>query len=121
MSEPVSDLLEAERRVAAVIESSVLIELLARPLGHLRHAAASSRVAMVAARIATEWTRLTTGEQRFAGGVALLAAVAVHLGLTVWHEIPAGWLWLMVPGTVTAAGCILLLASGLPSDHGSEP
>ncbi len=121
MSEPVSDHLEAERRVAAVIESSVLIGLLARQLGHLRHAAASSLAAMVAARIWTEWTRLATGEQRFAGGVALLTAVVVHIGLTVRHEIPAGWLWLLVPGTVTAAGFILLLASDLLKDHGSPP
>lgn len=98
-------------RVVATIESSVVVRAAERVLTLARLAAGSSRAAAVTARAATAWTRLAPPEQHFAGGVTLLAAVAVHVFLTVRHGVPAGWWWLILPGMAAASGLLLALAS----------
>ena len=100
-----------DRHVVRVIEASRAFGAADRALTSVRLAARSSRVVLVATRALTVWQAWPLSLQRQAGGAALLAAVVVHVGLTMWHEVPPGWFWLILPGFIAAAGGLLLVAS----------
>lgn len=105
---------QADRRVAAVIESSAVFGLLDRSLGHVWRAAAGSVVAATATQAARVWTGLATGLRRLALGIMLLTAVAAHIVFTLVTLTPPGWLWLVLPGIAGALGLLLVVASDLP-------
>lgn len=109
MSEP----RHADRRVAAVIESSVLFGMLASVLDAVFRAASGSVVVRLLARAAAGWRRLDLPSQRQMAGTTVLVAVAVHLALMLMTAAPPGWLWLVLPGLASAIGLLLVAAPGL--------
>ena len=100
-----------DRHVVRVIEASRVFGAADRVLTSVRLAARSSRIVSLATRAATVWQAWPLSLQRQASGAALLAAVVVHVGLTMWHEVPPGWFWLILPGFIAAIGALLLAAS----------
>lgn len=108
-----SEHLDADRRVAAVIESSTVFGLIDRPLAHVWRAASSSAVGSTAVRTARDWARLDASLQRLAVGTMLLVAVATHVVFTLVTQTPPGWLWLVAPGIVSAIGLLLVVAPGV--------
>lgn len=108
-----SEHLAADRRVAAVIRSSIVFGVLDRTLGHVWRAASSSRVAAAALGLANVWTALDPILGRLAMGTMLIVAVATHVGFMLVTQLPAGWLWLVLPGLVGAIGVLLVAAPGL--------
>ena len=97
--------------LVSVADSSIAVRGAERMLAIARRAAMSSRLAGYAATSAAEWRHWPSGAQRFGAGITLLAAVAVHVGLTLWVQPPPGFFWLIVPGLAAAAGMLLVLAS----------
>ena len=59
------------------------------------------------------WTGTAPDQRRLAGGVGLIVAAAVHVGLIVWQERPPSWLWLILPSAAAAAGVLLVTFSGV--------
>lgn len=104
---------QADRRVAAVIESSAIVGLLDRSLDHIWRAASSSVVASMAPAAARAWTALDVRVRRVAVGTMLIVAVAAHLVLTLATQVPPGWIWLVLPGIAGAIGLLLVAAPGL--------
>ena len=109
MSQP----LEAGRRVAAVVTSSVVFGVFDRALGHVWRATHGSAAAATALRVVTAWRGLDSPRRRFAVGTLLVVAVATHLLLTLATQVPPGWIWLILPGLVSAAGLLTIAASGV--------
>lgn len=103
----------ADRRVAAVIKSSVVFGLFDRVLGSAWQAASSSVAVSMAAGAANAWTGLDTRARGVAIGMMLIVAVATHILLTLVTKVPPGWLWLVLPGIFGAVGLLLVAAPGL--------
>ena len=104
--------LEADRRVAAVIESSVVFGALDRSLALVWRAVRGSAVAARVIAMVTTWRGAAMRPRRRAIGTALVAAVVTHLLLTLATQVPPGWLWLIVPGLTAAIGGLVIAASG---------
>lgn len=102
----------ADRRVIRVIEASLLFGLADRAVARAWRAAASSAVVALAVKFAAVRREVPAPQQRFTAGWALLVAVATHLALMLTGPVPPGWLWLLVPGILAAAGLLLVAASG---------
>lgn len=109
-----SEQVEANRRVIAVLESSKVLGVVDRLFGLVWRAATGSAVVGTAARLAKGWLGLDVPLRRRAVGTMLVVAVAVHLVLTVITQTPPGWLWLMMPAIFAAMGLLLALAPDLP-------
>jgi len=110
----VRERLETDRRVAAVIESSLVYGLLDRALGSVWRAASTSVAAAKAAELASAWIGLDTSVRRFAVGTMLIVAVVTHIAFVLVTQVPAGWLWVVLPGIFGAIGLLLVAAPGLP-------
>jgi hypothetical protein len=110
----VSDHLEANWRVAKVMESSAVLGVLDRVLRLLWRAAADSVAVATTARWAHAWSGLEAPLRRVAVGTTLIVAVTAHLVLMVATQIPSGWLWLVMPSIFAAIGLLLIVASGVP-------
>lgn len=84
----------------------------------IESAGSHSRSLQAAAIIARAWRRMDRGQRRRAIGVALVTAAAIHCALTALDQVPAGWMWLVLPAIAVAEGVVLVAASG-PStaDH----
>lgn len=106
--------------VVRLIESSRVFGVADRALGGVGRAAGSSRVVGAATRTVTKWRGLAPSMRRRATGAALIVAVVVHVGLTMSHETPPGWFWLILPGFVAALGGLLLAASGATDRPGER-
>jgi hypothetical protein len=63
------------------------------------------------------WTDTAPDQRRLAGGVGLIVAAAVHVGLIVWQERPPMWLWLILPAAAAAAGVLLISFSGVDREE----
>jgi hypothetical protein len=105
-----------EHQVADIIADSLIVRTFDRAIAAVERGAASSWFVGRIARIRAVWREWPWPVQRFAAGVALLTAVAVHVGLTLWKQAPPGFWWLILPGIAAAAGGALLLASGSGKD-----
>jgi hypothetical protein len=57
------------------------------------------------------WRREPWSLQYRSIAIALLAATAAHVGLTLIQGPRPGWFWMMIPATVLAFGVLLLVAS----------
>lgn len=108
-----SELLAADRRVAAVIRSSTVFGLLDRLLGHVWRAASSSRVAATAIGLANAWTALDPVLGRLAVGTMLIVAMVAHIAFMLVTQMPPGWIWLVLPGIFGAIGLLLVAAPDL--------
>lgn len=106
--------LETTRRVAAVIESSLVYGLLDRALGSVWRAASTSVAAAKTTEVASAWIGLDTSARRLAVGTMLIGAVVTHIAFVLVTQVPAGWLWLVLPGIFGAIGLLLVAAAGLP-------
>lgn len=100
------------QRVSRPLGTSVLLRAADRVIVIVWHAAFHSSAARWFTWSSRVWLAFAPGERRTVVGVGLLAAVASHLGLTVIHDIPAGWLWLVPPGIAVTVGLMLLTWPG---------
>ena len=101
-----------ERRVAHVIESSVLFGAADRVMARCWRALESSRAASAAQRVSSAWQALDTSARRLAIGVVLLSATLTHLALTWTGPPPPTWMWLILPGLFAALGLVFVAAAG---------
>jgi hypothetical protein len=99
--------------VAAVIKSSVVFGVFDRALGRVWQSASSSVAVAIATEAASAWSGLDTRVRRVAVGTMLIVAVACHIVFTLVTQVPAGWLWLVLPGIIGAIGLLLVAAPGL--------
>jgi len=102
---------EDDRRVAAVIKSSVLFSALHRALATVWLAADHSVAVAAIMRRTGEWTGLDAISRRLISGIMLIVAVVTHVILTLATLTPPGWIWLVLPGIATAVGTLLVVTS----------
>lgn len=101
-----------------VIARSAIARGLSSVGRRIESAGSRSRSVRAVATIAGAWHGLSRGERRRAIGLTLVTSAAIHAVLTVMHQVPAGWMWLVVPAIAFAEGIVLVVASGSDStDH----
>lgn len=105
--------LEVDRRVTTVIKSSVVFGLFDRALDRVWRSGSTSATVTMATGVASAWTGLDVRVRRVAAGAMLVVAVAAHIVFTWLTQVPAGWIWLVLPGIVGAIGLLLVAAPGL--------
>ncbi|MDP2318052.1 MAG: hypothetical protein Q8O42_01770 [Acidobacteriota bacterium] len=108
-----SEHLEADRRVAAVIESGVVFGLFDRALDRVWRSGSTSATVAMATGVANAWTGLGVRVRRVAVGTMLVVAVAAHIVFTLLTQVPPGWIWLVLPGIFGAIGLLLVALPGL--------
>lgn len=74
-------------------------------------AAAEQSLAVGSMRAAADAWRGLPGSARLrALAVMLLVAAGTHIVMTLLHQTPAGWMWLVVPVIAVAQAIVLLIA-----------
>lgn len=101
----------ADRGVKLALAGSWMLGTADRAADAMVRAMDLSMAAQRASWLREAWGGLPRASRRHAIGTALLAGVATHIGLTAWQELPAGWLWLLVPALIAGIGALCLLAS----------
>ena len=94
--------------VVRTIEHSAVVRSLDAALAWLRDAGQSSALLSRARAMWTGWRARPFAARRRQTGGMLLIAVLVHVLLTAAVGPAPGWLWLILPGLVAAAGLLLL-------------
>jgi hypothetical protein len=95
-----------ESAAIVVLESSAVIKAFDRAM---TCASAAGETSLALAWIRRLGRAVAPGDRRLLVGIALLVAPFVHVGLVMWHERPAGWQWLVLPGLSFAIGLVFLL------------
>lgn len=104
-------LVNDDPRVTRALGDSVLLRAADAALAWVWAAADRSRTGLALQRAAGQWRDQAAAERLTVIGVALLTASFVYAGLTVTHEMPPGWLWVVPPAIAATVGMILLLGS----------
>lgn len=95
----------------ALIRRSAIARLSRTVIERVERAARSSRSGTIARRIDAAWPVADRAGRMRAAGVAVMTAAGVHLALVSIQQVPAGWLWLVVPVIALAQGGLLLVWS----------
>lgn len=95
-------------RVARSLGASVLLHAVDAGITTVWGAAAQSRTGTAVTRACRQWRECSPSERWSMMGVALVTASLVHVGLTLTHDAPPGWLWLMPPAIAATIGVLLL-------------
>lgn len=95
-------------RVARALSASVLLRALDALIAIVWDAAGGSRTGMAVKGARQQWRDRQPSARLTMIGVALLTASLVHIGLTVTHEMPPGWLWVVPPAIAATIGMLLL-------------
>lgn len=98
-----------DRHVSRALGTSALLRAADRAINVVWHAAGESRAAKILGRPTRGWQGFVARERSTLVGVALATAAATHLAVTVAHETPAGWLWLVPPGIAVTIAVVLLM------------
>ncbi|MGH9386157.1 MAG: hypothetical protein ACRD2N_17920 [Vicinamibacterales bacterium] len=98
-----------EQAVLALAESSVVVGTVDRWVTRICGAWESSAVVGHATRL---WSDVPSEVRLPAIGLALIVAATVHVSLVVWHERPAGWLWVMLPALAVLTGTLSIVFAG---------
>jgi hypothetical protein len=96
-------------RVTRALGGSTLLGAVDRAIAIMWRAAAASRSGALALRLSQGWAAMSSRDRSHAIAVVLLTACGVHIALMLTHEVPLGWLWLMLPGAAATIGLMLLL------------
>jgi hypothetical protein len=96
--------------VIAIVERSALARGGRRVIEFVERASQASRAGRTTRELAAGWRALGQPAHLHAIGTMLIAAVAVHLAITVVHRVPPGWMWLVIPGIALVQGVVLLAA-----------
>lgn len=97
-----------EHAAITVLESSAVITWLDRATNRGWTAFDSSLAVATVRRL---WNAFHPAERQLLTGIALIVAPLVHVGLVMWHERPAGWLWLMLPSLSLGIGLVTALTA----------
>jgi hypothetical protein len=101
-----------EQAAVAVLESSAVITILDRAITRAARAFDTSIAVSTARRI---WHSVAPADRALIAAIALIVAPFVHVGLVMWQERPAGWMWLLLPGLSLGIG--LVIASAYAADQ----
>jgi len=99
-----------DAELAAVVEASAVVRLVARVVNTVRNAANHSAFANRACAVRGAWLRQLPAQRTRETGAALVTAASAHLALVFWQGRPPGWLWLVVPALAIAFGLLMALA-----------
>lgn len=100
-----------ETAAVQVLAQSAIARAMQSVMRHSEAAARTSRIGLLAARIAAEWQRIGQPARRRAGGTVVITAALTHVALVALQQPPVSWQWLVLPGIALAQGAVLLLAS----------
>jgi hypothetical protein len=95
-----------------IVERSLMARWPASVMRRVDAASRGSRVMHIARAWAASWRAIGRSERLRATGMMLIAAVMVHVTVVSLHRIPAGWMWLVIPGIALAQGLLLVIAGG---------
>jgi hypothetical protein len=96
-----------DRRVVRALGGSVLLRPIDNAITRVWQSAEHSRVALLVNQGRGQWQRLSSDDRHVRIAAILWSAAAAHVTLVLWHEIPAGWLWLVLPGLAVSLGVVL--------------
>lgn len=91
-------------RVVGALADSVLLAAVRALVLKVWNAIADSRACVVVAGFVNRWRAHSSSVRARELGVMLLVASTTHLLLIAAHEVPAGWLWLTLPGMAASVG-----------------
>lgn len=100
-----------DRDVAAIVAASAPIRSGRALMVATERMAVQSVLWRVSQQARRSWSELRPPVRASAVGTTLLAAVGVHLAVSVAAGRPAGWLWLIVPALVATTGALLVASS----------
>ena len=102
----------SESRLSALelIRQSVLGQWITIGMRRVEAAAQQSRVVGSMRAAGDAWRGVPGPGKLRALAVMLLVAAGTHIVMTWLHQIPAGWMWLVVPGIAVAQAIVLLIA-----------
>ena len=100
---------EEQQALLTVVRSSQVFRFIDLVVDRVTRACDTSVVIQSVRQISSG---TASAQKRLAGGIALIVAASVHVGLVVWHEQPPLWLWLIVPALAVAIGLLLLAFAG---------
>jgi hypothetical protein len=103
-----------ERAVMALVEQSALARGAAGLAETLYGSLPHSRLASAWSHVALAWRSADRATRLRAAGIALLAAVVVHLAMSALRPPAAGWLWLVLPAIAVAEALLLIAAASGP-------
>lgn len=98
-------------RVARALGASVLLRAADAAIAIVWDAASRSRAGQAAARAHRQWRDQSPSARLTVTGLALVTASLVHVGLTVTHDMPPGWLWVAPPAIAATVGMLLLVGA----------
>lgn len=101
--------------VKVLLDNSRTLTAVDRTAAIVAEAIDRSTAAHHTRRLREAWLGFSQASRRGVIGTVLLTGVATHVGMTAWQELPAGWLWLLVPALAAGAGALCLLASDRPA------
>ena len=99
-----------DSRVVRALSASALIGFVDRSIARVWTAAATSQAGRAFERTIAPWRSASSAERSLLTGIVLVIAPITHVALAVTSEMPAGWLWLVLPGMSATVG-VLLIAS----------
>src|SRR5262245_35287845 len=102
-----------ERAAVNVLESSAVVRWLDRAIATW---SVAFQFSLALAQLRRLQRAVAPADGRFLLGIALVVAPWVHAALIVFHERPAGWLWLMLPSLCFLVG--LLMAGFAAAERG---
>lgn len=100
---------EEQQALLTVVRSSQVFRFIDLVVDRVTRACDTSVVIQSVRQISSG---TASAQKRLAGGIGLIVAASVHVGLVVWHEQPPLWLWLIVPALAVATGLLLLAFAG---------
>ena len=110
-----------ETGVPEVFASSATLGAVVAGIGNLRAAARSSVLVAAATALATAWREQSPAARAQSSGIALLTSAGTYVGLSLWRQPVAGWLWLVVPVLAASFGALLTLAPGRGPSANTRP
>jgi uncharacterized protein (DUF2345 family) len=93
-------------RVVEALRSSVLLGAASSVMHAMWRGVSASRTAAQMTAAKDEWDRHSRQDRQFAVGVMLVTAAVTGVGLIAAHEMPPGWLWLVLPGIAATLGAL---------------
>lgn len=109
-----------EAGVAEVLASSATLRGVATAINRLRAASGTSVFVAAAVARVSAWRDQSATERVRSTGIALLAAAATYISLSIWRRPVAGWLWLVIPGLAAAFGALMAAVPARGSHTGAR-
>jgi hypothetical protein len=97
------------KAVDAYLMSSRIVRIVDSMSLHLRDWAVASETATALRSWSNQWQAWPARYQSIA--IALLAAVTIHVALTVANGMRPGWYWMIIPGLAATLAVVILAGS----------